>query len=542
MSDTHTTDTQNKTNVIDSGIGAIMGEEEFVSTSSSGDIAKMASGDSPPLKPKNVLQLQRKLGNQATMKIIARKQPTVSKSSDGALPFAGLKMVSKSTIQRDPLDGGGGGDDDAKADSDEKQDPDTAVELDGGDSEVKQESDEIDQTISEAQQLQGSIPDASQKDFTGQNQESKPSTESQAVDITDEDDDDDDYGVQVITPMDTDDDMDTPDASAPPVQNTVIKQKQKHKQKQGTHIKGHHLASEGVGAAIGQTVVDVGRNTSTTVEAAEAGVAIKSASSLKDALEGITDTSTDAGSEGISGLLGKIGTFFDVPPMNVILPVASLVYRIYAAVIKHKHMKAFKGLMGAHKGDVSKAKKSSTALKDKGTIGAYGYAKTKRGFWLRVIKAAITVGQVIARLVTVLSGGTAALVSEAVATAASLSNGIIKVGQSLKGIYKMIMGKRGKRRVEGANWIVDAALDGDAEMLQFMLDGEALSKAFLANRARLYKDEMEYSTDNEKLAKMKTLSERPKTTDEMQTYLEIAEELNLLLAVKNQVAIMTKST
>lgn len=550
MSQTQTTDTENKTHIPDSSAGAMIGEEEYIAASSSGDIAKIASGDNPPLKPDNVLALQRQLGNQATLKIVNR-QPLTQQNSD-ANPFAGLKMVTPGTIQREDEDEvitRSNAMEQEDEDSDADNDPDKAVELDSNDNEVQQESDEIDQTISQAQQIPGLIrTDSTDSDIDDNNddvivdgtdedeahdtgQGGAPSSDKpMMVDISDEDSDDD-----------NDHENDYYKNQAKGGFSAIAKHKG-HKQKQGTHIKGHYLASDSLGMAATQLGTDTARNTGTVVEAAQAGVAIKSASSLKEALVAVGDTSKDAGSDGISGLLDKVATFFDVPPMNVILPIATLIYRIYSAVIKHKQMKAFKALMGNNGGSVKDAKKRSTALADKGTIGAYGFAKTKRGFWLRVIKAAINVGQVLARLITIISGGTAALISEATNTALALSNGIIKVGQSLKGIYKMITGKRGKRRTEGANWIVDAAIDGDQEMLQFMIDGEALSKAYLEARRRKFVDEAETSTDKDHLAKLELLSKRPKTTDEMKTYLQTAEELNTLVAVKNQVAIMTKST
>jgi hypothetical protein len=578
MNNTHSNDTENKTNIPDNGVGAMMGEDEYVASSSSSDIAKMASGDSPPLKPKNVLTLQRQLGNQATLNIINRTAQSIQSGDNAPSPFAGLKMVMPKMIQREDEDS----DNEvitrsnAMEQDDESDDnPDAAVELDGSDNEVQQDSNEIDQTIAEAQQLpsklngndnnyEASVSESDDDDNvdviipmdsdldddnndgdniiigtdedeahdTGMGQSPATGTSNVAVDMNDSDEDSDDSHVGI-------------NAVVNPNQGNGFSQiasQKKHKQKKGLGFGGHKLASESLGGAAGQTVVDTARNASTVVQAAEATSAIKSASSLTEALTNISDTSTDAGSEGISGLLGKVGTFFDVPPMNVILPIATLIFRIMAAITKHKHMKAFKAMMGNNGGDVKSAKKRSTALADKGAIGAYGFAKTKRGFWLRIIKAAINVGNIISRLVTIISGGTAALISEAVNTALSLSNGVIKVGQSLKGIYKMIIGKRGKRRNESANWIVDGAIDGDKELLQFMIDGQALSKTFLFMRDQKYKDEMEVSSDVDKLAKLKTLATRPKTTDEMQTYLEVAEELNLLVAVKTQVAVMTKST
>jgi len=102
MSQAQTTDTENKTSIADSGIGAVIGEEEYMPSASSGDISKMMSGDSPPLNPDNVIALQRQLGNQATINIVNRSR--LSRKMSDAQPFANLKMVTPDAIQRDPKD------------------------------------------------------------------------------------------------------------------------------------------------------------------------------------------------------------------------------------------------------------------------------------------------------------------------------------------------------------------------------------------------------------------------------------------------------
>jgi len=562
MTNSHTTDTEAKTTVPDSGMGAVMGEDEYIVASSSGDISKMASGDSPPLKPQNVLQLQRKLGNKATMNIIARQFTTSKKANQSALPFAGLKMVSPTTIQR------AGGDNPVSEespleidDADEKDDQ--AIELDASDKEVQEDSKEIDQTISEASQLpamlngqkvdqkddvQGIVrsdtmdsdmdedENGNNIDFTGQDENTKQATTGVGVSLGLNDDP---YG---DSDQDTDDENNGMNLNYSKVVSNQIVGQKGHKQMKGVNPKGHHLAAETVALGIRQGIVDGSRNATTGLQIAEATKAITSAKSLNDALTGIADTSTDVGSDGIQGVFSKVLGAFEVPPLNVILPVAMLASRIYGVFMKYKHMTAFKKMMKSNNGNVKDAKKKDTSLQDKGAVGAYGFAKTKRGFWLRVAKAAISVGQVIARLITLLTGGMAGLVSEAVVVSTSLSQGVIKVGQSLKGIYKMIRGTRGKRRVESANYIVDGAIDGDKELLQFMIDGEVLSKWFMDTNARKYQIAQEDGESQDKLDKLLIMASRPKTTDEMKTYLETAEELEMLQAVKGQVSMMTKST
>ncbi len=541
MSQAHTKDTENKTHINSANIAPIMGEDEYIMSSSSGDIGEMVSRNSPPLKPVNVLQLQRELGNQATMNIINRQTATTSSPNISA--FTGLKMVTPGTIQRDPNDD----EPPAKADEideDQDKDPKDAVELDGADNEVQQETNEIDQTINEAKQID-SIAQENAKWHTD--------------DYVDDDDDwsvsynADDYDPVAPNNSDTpqattqnnavnidgdSDDENVYDSNKPKNLGMISHQKQ-HKQKQGLNIKGKNIAAESMWPAIGQAAIDVPRNANTAVDIEEASTAIKNASSLKDALTSVTDTSTDIGSGKIIDGLEKVLEVFNVPPINILLSIGSLIFRIVSAKTKYTHMKAFKTLMEGNKGD-TKLRKG--ALADKQTIGSYGYAKTKRGFWLRVVKAAINVGEIIARMITVLSGGASALVTEATAVAMGLSNGIIKVGQSLKGIYKMIMGKRGKRRNESANWIVDGALDGDVELLQFMLDADIISDGYREMRQFILVKNQKPDTAKDKLEKLRKLTLKPTDPESLQKYLKIAEEVDALAGIKGRVATATKST
>lgn len=99
MTTSHTSDSENKTHVPDSGIGSMIGEEEYTSSSRSGDIVKIASGDGPPLNPQNILSLQRLFGNQATINIVNRQ--TIDSGHAGANLVTGLKMVTPDPIRND---------------------------------------------------------------------------------------------------------------------------------------------------------------------------------------------------------------------------------------------------------------------------------------------------------------------------------------------------------------------------------------------------------------------------------------------------------
>jgi hypothetical protein len=105
----------NKTQIPDSALNTSISEDQSTPISS-GDIGKLASGNGMPLKPENVLELQRSLGNQHTINIINRSQHRQQHVNDQPKPFAGLRMGSPiqrtaKIIQRAPdglIDLGGG--------------------------------------------------------------------------------------------------------------------------------------------------------------------------------------------------------------------------------------------------------------------------------------------------------------------------------------------------------------------------------------------------------------------------------------------------
>jgi hypothetical protein len=548
MNQSQTTDIEKKSHIPASDFGAMVGEDEYISTATSGDVAKMASGDSPPLKPQNVLALQRTLGNRATLNIINRTAKKAQSIDNAVSPFAGLKMVMPKTIQRvDEDDGSGGGDEDADVDEQPAPDPEKATDLDGHDNEIAEQDAEIDETISEAQQLPGMLNGGGSSDENDGSLPDDPNVAAtSAIPVNLGDDDDD--NVDTFERQNTDDDIDDADLAPSPMTlnsgSNMNKISGQHnapvKQKKGVGYGKHQLGATTIGSELAQGGAAVARGASTTVDAADATDAIKAAVSLDSSLSAV-DSASDAGGEGVQGIMSSVGTFFDTPPMNVILPIVMLISRIHLAVVKYKQMKAFKAMMKSGGGNTKTAKKRSTALQGPDMVGAYGFAKTKRGFWMRVIKAAITVGQILARLITILSGGTAALISEAVGASLSLSQGVIKVGQSLKGIYKMIIGKRGKRRLEGANTIVDLAIDGNQDMLKFLVEGEVFGKAYWFTRNKKFKDEAEGDIPKERYEALEKLATKPQNIDEMKEYLKLAEKEDIIGNIKSQVVLSLKS-
>ena len=545
MSNSHATETENKTHVADSGMSAMVGEEEYLSASSSGDIAKLTSGDSPPLNPQNVLSLQRQLGNQATLNIINRQ--TADSSSGDANPFAGLKMVTPGTVQREDEDEGGvitrsnamddmdedngGGDDDAKnaLDAEDPDNQDDEAEF----GKIEKQSSEVIEIIDKTN-----------------------TTDDVPSDYDYREDDDDEYSVLAVVspvadPTDTDDsnndaaDQDQQDdkpskkqskwtgkGGSPNPKDTVGNQKLK--------IKGKDRVAFGVGT---DTSVTKEGTKNVTKDAAIFAGAVTAGQKIKEGL-GQGATASDLGAEVAVGGFQAFLNVMKIIGGQFLLPIGLLAQRIYGVVLKRKHMKAYKAMAddaGADKKDFADSKKKDVyAPKDDALLGAYAYNKTRRGFWLRAAQAGALAGQLIARAITFFTGGAAAIVSEAVDISLGLANAASKLGSSLKGLFKMIRLTRGKRRAEASNQLIDNAIRGEVRSLQAMIDAEVLSKSFMTQRKSA--NLMLSTPDKQKASDYKLLATRPKTPEDMQKYLHAAQRQKLIKTIKLQAAETMKST
>jgi hypothetical protein len=99
----------------------------------------------------------------------------------------------------------------------------------------------------------------------------------------------------------------------------------------------------------------------------------------------------------------------------------------------------------------------------------HGYSKVRRRFWEGVYKLISQIIKVVAHLITVLSGGTAAMVSELVAFGATILEGVVKVVHKVKGFFKWLLNKRGAHRQQSGERIVDSALKKELTALQLLV-------------------------------------------------------------------------
>jgi hypothetical protein len=99
----------------------------------------------------------------------------------------------------------------------------------------------------------------------------------------------------------------------------------------------------------------------------------------------------------------------------------------------------------------------------------YGFAKVKRALYWNITKFGLSLSKSIARIVTLLTGGATALVTESIALAADLASAVMTIGRKAKGIFKAIRGTRGKARGQNAEMIYDSAMKGDKRALKLII-------------------------------------------------------------------------
>ena len=481
------------------------------------------------LNADEILQLQRVYGNQATIGILQRQ----------------------GIIQREPEDDEDGGGDASAQETQKKaqSDPDELIEIEDDDPQVIDQDDEIDQIAVEAAVAEKTALSAKK----GADKK-KPNAVPVGPDMDDDEVNIKKNGKKKIA-------QDTADGSE---QTGLIKQSNQPEIKQAKGIQSkdgtkqlHSGGKYGYMGAKATGVID------TVLFGTGARSAVLAAQDLQKAAEG-ANVKSEASGEGVFGFIMKLSETV-LKPALVVINALVLLKTIKVTKDRRRYMKAYKKLLGKDSSaDIKKAKKSSTPLQENAVIAAYGYAKTRRGFWLNLIRSIVTAGQIIARLATFLTGGMATLVTEAVNASMGLAKASVRLGQIIKGIYKRIRGTRGKRRLEGANAIVDKAMQGDKAMLQLMVDLEPFSTMFWFKRYASYaKHYLKHTVkslgpdltgnksdqviaDKSKrridIKKAAILKKEPKTVDELQAFLKVAHEAGLIKDVKELIADSMKSS
>lgn len=507
-------------------INAPASQEEF--QTSSLDLLS-ADGFSTQHNPKRLMMLQRTLGNQATMQVINRKTPKATLPSGFA--------QRKSIIQRDETNSGNANpasqDQNQEQEEQEQEDPQSDPEVIEQDAEldtIPPEASEIQATVSSAQGGDDNSQEEEVENQSGLGPQGAPSSVV-SVDLNDG--------------PDPDDDDSSTGQSYQAVATTIKKDK---KASGNQNYKPNRLGGGNLVTAAVQGGVVASKAASVGVDSATAAYLIKEGNWVKSAMPSSAEAASDDSATSFMDHMSSVGEFLNTPPLNIILPVPALLQRAYGAYMKYKHFKAFKDLAEAS-GGIDKGLLKQKGVVNNQKISTYGYLKARRGLWSRVAKAIMTLGQIVARVITVASGLTASMVSEGADLALALAQGVTKLAESVKGLIKIIMGKRGKNRAIVANRIVDNALGGDQDMLKFMVNSEALSKTWFAkiNAATKsgvanYLSGLGIDVTKLPMVDQVALTVRPQNEQQMLDYLQLCQRLGLLTVLTSEVSNVMKST
>lgn len=153
-------------------------------------------------------------------------------------------------------------------------------------------------------------------------------------------------------------------------------------------------------------------------------------------------------------------------------------YEAVRAVKYHKRRRdGYKTRMDALKD--TKQSKDDIKLFD---IAKYAYKKTRRAFIYSMTKIALKIVRMIALIITLLTGGTSAVVTASIAAIAAAVETSTLLFRKIKGLGKLMMGTRGKNREKNAEQLVKLAKGGRDDAAQTIIDvdpfDEATMKAF----------------------------------------------------------------
>lgn len=93
----------------------------------------------------------------------------------------------------------------------------------------------------------------------------------------------------------------------------------------------------------------------------------------------------------------------------------------------------------------------------------YGYSKVKRLVRMLILKISLKLIKIVSHIITLVTGGTSALVTESLALAASSASALKTLIVSGKGIYKFFKGTRGVNRAKNAGTMFNLAKSGNTD-------------------------------------------------------------------------------
>ncbi|MGI0485216.1 DUF4157 domain-containing protein [Pantanalinema rosaneae CENA516] len=226
---------------------------------------------------------------------------------------------------------------------------------------------------------------------------------------------------------------------------------------------------EGI-SEVKETAGEVKGNIDNIFEMAKTGKAIAEKEEVQEEaaktgitfLDGFLKTVSDLKAKAqaiVNGLLSKVA-------QSIISGVVSLGLKIYSAYNTYKEMKALQETKESFAGKANLSKDENN-VRD---AAIHGYGKVRRRFWSSIWGIISTITSSVCNIITLLSGGTATMVTGIITAGLEVINGIKSLVMKGKGFFKWLSGKRGKNRAKSANSIFTAAKNGNAVALKLLVD------------------------------------------------------------------------
>ncbi|MEM7797615.1 MAG: hypothetical protein AAF633_00370 [Chloroflexota bacterium] len=188
---------------------------------------------------------------------------------------------------------------------------------------------------------------------------------------------------------------------------------------------------------------------------------VSTSSSLKERLKTIMSMSLNLWNDGLFATLeGVLDSFLNIIGLGHIKDTYSNVLAAKGAKYDHQVLQA-----------ASQSQDQRVRM-----IAQYGDGKVLRRYYESVLKAVLSGCRAAMRIITFVTGGAAAIITESINLAAALIEKVGTLYHEVKGFYKWMVNSKGKNRQENATQLVNLAMQGspDAQRLVKNLTGAAV--------------------------------------------------------------------
>lgn len=172
-------------------------------------------------------------------------------------------------------------------------------------------------------------------------------------------------------------------------------------------------------------------------------ISVPALGGLRDLIKKLKNGVTDA----IAGVIDGIVSWFKRYPFLPVIPA------IISAVFSYRETMRNRDILKLKENDPQPGLREAYQ---------HGVKKLDRKLNRVIFRLVKGVSQFLARLITVLTGGAAAIVSESIDLCFAIAGGLESAYRAFKGFYKFFKKSKGKHRFESAETILNAAMAGDA--------------------------------------------------------------------------------